>query len=328
MKHACNAGRFGAACGNNVRDDCIMKPSCIGTAAHAGRYAPSPSGDLHRGSLLAALAAFLQARAHGAPWYLRIDDVDTPRVVAGKADAIMRTLAAFGLDWDGPVLYQSQRGAYYRAALETLRGAGHLFDCGCTRREARSGPLGTEGPVYPGTCRAGLPAGRTARSQRLRVGNARRVIDDAIQGQYAQDLAADVGDFVLRRADGIIAYQLATVVDDIAQGVHEVVRGADLLSSAPRQTLLHELLGHTAPAFVHVPLLVDAQGCKLGKSTGALALDMKRRGAELVQALTWLGQKPPPQLATESVASIIDWGIAHWRLAAVPARRYITVSTA
>lgn len=295
-------------------------------ASHAGRYAPSPTGDLHKGSLLAALAAFLQARAHGAHWFMRIDDVDTLRIVPGKATDILCTLEAFGLYWDGPVLYQSQRSKAYADTLARLRADGQVFDCGCTRREARAGPPGPEGPVYPGTCRAGLPAGREPRSIRVRVGQHHIVVADHIQGDYAQNLGADVGDFIVRRADGIVAYQLATVVDDIEQGVHEVVRGADLLSSAPRQVLLHGLLGHARPAFAHVPILMDAQGCKLGKSNGALVLDANRRGAELVQALTWLGQQPPAGLAGESVDRIIDWGITHWRLSAVPARAAIVTS--
>lgn len=302
-----------------------MKPNHGGAVGHAGRYAPSPTGDLHKGSLLAALAAFLQARAHDAPWCMRIDDVDALRTVPGKAAQILHTLTAFGLYWDGPVLYQSQRSKAYADTLARLRAAGHVFDCGCTRREAQTGPQGCEGPVYPGTCRDGLPAGREPRSIRLRVAQNHIVVTDAIQGDYEQNLATAVGDFIVRRADGIVAYQLATVVDDIEQGVTEVVRGADLLSSAPRQLLLHRLLGHAAPAFVHVPMLVDAQGRKLGKSNGALALDRYKRGIELVEALMLLGQTPPVELAAEPVERIIEWGIRHWHLDAVPARVMIGI---
>lgn len=295
---------------------------------HAGRYAPSPTGDLHHGSLLAALASFLQARAHGAPWYMRIDDIDAPRVIPGKAADILRTLEAFGLYWDGPVLYQSRRREAYRAALAQLRAAGHVFDCGCSRREAQTGPPGVEGPIYSGTCRDGIAPGREPRSIRARVGQACIAVNDGIQDSYTQDLAADIGDFIVRRADGIVAYQLATVVDDAEQGVTEVVRGADLLSSTPRQVLLQRCLGYAEPAYAHVPLLVDGDGHKLGKSNGALALDATRRGTELVQVLDWLGQQPPPTLAAAAVEDVIDWAIAHWRLEAVPARRCVIVATA
>jgi len=297
-----------------------------GPSGHIGRYAPSPNGPLHRGSLLAALASFLQARAHGARWHVRIDDLDTPRVVPGAAADILRTLERFGLYWDGAVMYQSQRAAAYADVLHRLRAQGDVFDCGCSRRETRTGPLGLEGPIYPGTCRHGLPAGRHPRSLRARVGAAPIIVVDRIQGRYAQNLAADVGDFVLRRADGIVAYQLATVVDDAAQGITEVVRGADLLSSTPRQMFLHRTLGQSPPAYAHLPLLLDARGCKLGKSNGALALDPAHRSRELVTVLDLLGQAPPAGLAGATVEQIITWAIAHWTIAAVPSRRAVTAT--
>lgn len=294
-------------------------------AVHAGRYAPSPTGDLHKGSLLAALAAFFQARSHKAPWYMRVDDLDTPRVIPGKSLEILNTLEAFGLHWDGAVLYQSRRNSIYEDVIARLNKGNYLFDCGCTRREARAGPYGPEGPIYPGTCRYGLPAGRAPRSVRIKVGDATVAVTDGIQGHYSQCLAADIGDFVLRRADGIVAYQLATVVDDAAQGVAEVVRGADLMSSTPRQIFLNEALGHARLTYAHVPILVDRRGRKLGKSNGALALDRNRRSNELVEALMLLGQTPPQGLAAESIDRIIEWGIDHWQLEAVPARTCINV---
>lgn len=302
-----------------------MTPKFGARHAHAGRYAPSPTGELHKGSLLAALASFLQAKAHGAPWYMRIDDLDTPRMVSGAASRILRTLEAFGLCWDGPVLYQSQRHSAYVEALARLRAQGRLFDCGCTRREAQTGPPGLDGPIYPGTCRAGLPAGREPRSMRVVVDDKPVVIADRIQGRYQQNLATDIGDFVVRRADGIVAYQLATVVDDAAQGVAEVVRGADLLSSTPRQLFLGRALGYAEHSYAHVPLLVDEQGQKLGKSNGSLALNARRRGDELVAALSSLGQGPLPELAVEPIERIIEWAIEHWSVAAVPAQRCIGV---
>lgn len=256
---------------------------------------------------------------------MRIDDLDSPRVVPGKAVVILDTLEAFGLYWDGPVLYQSQRHREYEQALALLRSRRYLFDCGCTRRQAQTGAQGLEGPVYPGTCRDGMPDGRAPRSVRMRVGDNRVALVDGIQGEYSQNLATDIGDFVVRRADGIIAYQLATVVDDAAQDVTEVVRGADLLSSTPRQILLNRALSQARPNYAHVPLLQDEQGRKLGKSNGSLALDRTQRGPELVRALALLGQQPPADLAGEPVDRIIQWGITHWCLAAVPRQICLTV---
>lgn len=297
-----------------------MNQSGSNLSAYTGRYAPSPTGDLHRGSLVAALASFLQARAQGASWVMRMDDLDTPRVVPGAASRILHALEAYGLYWDGPVMYQSTRGAAYVEAIRYLRSRARVFDCGCTRRQAQCGPPGLEGPVYPGTCRNGIPGGREPRSVRMRVADVTITLMDRVQGHYTQDLASEIGDFVLRRADSIVAYQLATVVDDAAQGVTEVVRGADLLSSTPRQMFLHDALGQPQPAYMHVPVLVDARGRKLGKSNGALALDKAERGRELVRALELLGQGPVDGLAQAPVAQIIEWAIDHWDAGAVPSR--------
>lgn len=295
------------------------------THPHTGRYAPSPTGPLHKGSLVAALASFLQARAHGAAWKMRIDDLDAPRVLPGAASHILRTLEQFGLHWDGPVIYQSRRGSAYAAAIKRLWARRCVFDCGCTRQEARTGPMGEEGPIYPGTCRNGIPQGRSPRSLRAMVDDAEIGFTDRIQGFCRQNLARDIGDFVVRRADGLVAYQLATVVDDAAQQVGEVVRGADLLSSTPRQMLLQMALGQNTPAYAHVPLLLDSDGRKLGKSNGALALDARNRGRELTDALTLLGQKPVPGLEGESIDRIVVWAVVNWRLPVVPRQPCITV---
>lgn len=285
-----------------------------------GRYAPSPTGPLHFGSLIAALASFCQARGQGGLWLLRIDDLDRPRVVLGADRDILETLAAFGLHHDGPVLYQSGRSLAYDGAIACLREKALAFDCGCTRREAQSGPQGSEGPIYPGTCRDGLSAGRSARSVRLRVDSEVVEVSDRFQGRYTQNLETDIGDFVIRRADGIAAYQLATVVDDVEQGVTDVVRGADLLSSTPRQIRIHRCLGLPVPTYGHVPVIVDAAGEKLGKSTGALALDPSMRQAQLVECLALLGQAPPESLVSRSVAGVIRWAIDNWEPGAVPSR--------
>lgn len=283
-----------------------------------GRYAPSPTGPLHLGSLFAALASYLDARSRGGRWLLRIDDLDTPRVVPGAAERLIDTLAAYGLESDDEPLYQNDRRQAYRSAIEQLCRDGRAFACGCTRREARAGPIGPEGPIYPGTCRNGLPAGREARSIRSRVTPGRLHLSDRVQGAITQDLSEAVGDFVIRRADGIAAYQLATVVDDAFQGVTEVVRGADLLYSTPRQIYLQRSQGLAEPGYAHVPVLVDANGRKLSKSNGALALSPTRRAMDLCRCLKWLGQTPCDGLEKASVADVMAWAIEHWQPALIP----------
>lgn len=287
--------------------------------AHAsGRFAPTPSGELHLGSLLAAVGSYLAARHVGARWLLRMDDLDPPRVVPGAADAILRSLEAHGLLWDGEVLWQSQRGEAYRAALDRLRDAGLVYRCACTRRElAAIARAGVDGPVYPGTCRGGLPPGREARAWRLRVPDAQVSFHDAVQGDCRQNLARDVGDFVLQRADGLIAYQLATVVDDAFQGVTQVVRGVDLLASTPRQIHLQGCLGLPQPDYAHLPLLVNAAGLKLGKQTGAAALDLRAASANLRRILAVLGLPLPQNLLGAPPAELLRWATPRWDTASL-----------
>lgn len=266
---------------------------------YVGRFAPSPSGPLHLGSLVAALASWLDARAHQGRWLLRIEDVDFPRTVPGAAQTIMDQLRAVGLDWDGDILWQSQRGAAYQQAFDFLAQRGWVYGCGCTRREIADSALrGIAGPTegerpYPGTCRHGLPAGRQARAWRLRVPDGTETFEDRWLGPQQQHVAQTVGDFVLRRADGLWAYQLAVVVDDAAQGVTDIVRGADLLSSTARQRLLARLLDAEPPRVMHVPLITDpSSGLKLSKQNGAAALDTTQPLAMLTQAWRALGFAP------------------------------------
>lgn len=246
--------------------------------AYVGRFAPSPTGPLHQGSLVAAVASYLDARAHGGRWLVRIEDVDEGRSVAGAAEGALALLHRLGMQWDGEVVWQSRRKHLYEAAAEKI--AAHTYPCGCNRREIADSRLGT-GPdgaaIYPGTCRAGLAPGRTMRSLRVRVpdaiGNADCIgFDDRLAGHLEQHLARDSGDFVLKRADGYWAYQLAVVVDDAEQGVTDVVRGADLIDSTPRQIYLQRLLGVPTPRYLHVPVLRNAAGEKLSKQTGASAV--------------------------------------------------------
>jgi glutamyl-Q tRNA(Asp) synthetase len=272
-----------------------------------GRFAPSPSGPLHFGSLVAALASWLDARAAGGRWLVRIEDLDRPRVQPGAADEILRTLDRLGLYWDGEVVFQSTRGALYEAALSRL---GNTYLCGCSRREIADSAvsLAADGAqVYPGTCRAGLPAGKNARALRVR---AQGMISfaDRVQGELSQDLEREVGDFVLRRADGQFAYQLAVVVDDADQKITDVVRGADLLDSTPRQIYLQRLLDLATPRYLHVPVALDARGEKLSKHAGARPIDRE----DLQRALRFLGQPASATLAD---------AVRSWNPAPVPARR-------
>ena len=240
-----------------------------------GRFAPSPTGPLHLGSLVAAMASWLDVRAQGGRWLVRIEDLDRPREIAGAADHIVATLATLGFRWDEPVVRQSERLSLYDAAFARLRDANLVYPCGCSRREIDHAGQDANDPraVYPGTCRNGLAAGRSPRAWRMRVPADEATFEDRAFGVVRQDLARDVGDFVVRRADGQWAYQLAVVVDDAAQGVTDVVRGADLLDSTPRQRLLQDALHLPRPRTLHVPLVLDAQGNKLSKGTAATALD-------------------------------------------------------
>ncbi len=292
--------------------------------ATIGRFAPSPTGPLHAGSLVAAVASFLDARAAGGRWLVRMEDLDRPRCEAGAADTILRQLEAYGLHWDGAVLVQSQRDDAYAAALATLQASGAAYPCACSRRQLAQAPRSHEGEIiYPGTCRNGLPAGAIARAWRVRVPDVSARFHDRIHGDLQQNLARDVGDFIVRRADGLFAYQLAVVVDDAYQGVTHVVRGADLLWNTPRQIYLQSLLGLPTPAYAHVPLITNTAGQKLSKQTRAPALPASGQGAMLAQALAALGHPPPPGLSEARAAELLAWASAHWRIENVPTQARI-----
>jgi glutamyl-Q tRNA(Asp) synthetase len=289
------------------------------TPVYRGRFAPSPTGPLHFGSLVAAAGSFLEARKRGGEWRLRMEDVDMPRCSKAAADEILRTLEACGFAWDGPVVWQSRCGDAYAAALERLKAAGRVFACACTRRELADSAIASDGAaIYPGTCRQGLPAGRPARAWRLRVGDARIGFDDAIQGRTDSDLAFDAGDFILRRADGLFAYQLAVVVDDAAAGITHIVRGADLLASTARQIFLQQCLGLQTPVYAHLPVAVNTAGEKLSKQTRAAPVDGAHPGPALFAALEFLGQRPPPELSGATLSELWAWAQAHWQLTRVP----------
>lgn len=313
-------------------------PTLIGPAlgipapgTYRGRFAPSPTGPLHFGSLLAAVGSYLDARAHNGEWLLRIEDLDPLRTMPGAADQILRTLEGFGFAWDGPVVTQSRRLDLYQAALARLQIDGEVYPCACSRRDIEA--LATQdsvdgGRVYPGTCRAGGQAGNGARNVahawRLRVADCEITFDDRIQGTQRQNLKRDIGDFVLGRADGQFAYQLAVVVDDARQGINAVVRGADLLDSTPRQIWLQQRLALPTPSYAHLPVATNAAGEKLSKQTLAAAVDPANAVALLCAALRFLGQKIPAELLAPSSAVLPlaeFWPLARaaWSLADVPA---------
>lgn len=294
-----------------------MKSStAIGTIATdnrrtTGRFAPSPTGPLHLGSLVTALGSCLDARTQGGRWLLRIEDLDAARTVPSMTDGILRTLEAFGFEWEGPVLRQSSRVETYRAALELLRARAHTYECSCSRRDL--GDASGELHPYPGTCRNG-PTRPGPTAIRFRIPAGRLAFEDHFQGRQDHDLET-VGDVVIRRRDGIFAYHLAVVVDDAAQGVTRIVRGADLLASTPWQIALGDALGHPCPDYGHLPLVTAADGSKLAKSRHSLPLDREAAPALLWQALCLLRQRPPRELAEASVGGIWRWALAHWTAA-------------
>ncbi len=293
-------------------------------SAVTGRFAPSPTGPLHFGSLVAAAGSWLFARAVGGRWLVRLEDLDTPRVVPGAADEILAVLRRYGLEWDGAVVRQSERTSLYDAAMSTLRDRDLIYECACSRTDiqrAASAPLGAE-PRYPGTCVGGLPAGRAARAIRFRAPDLAIAFDDRIAGHVEENVAEVTGDFVIKRVNGPYAYQLAVVVDDAEQGVTQVVRGADLLRSTARQIALQRALDLPTPEYGHLPLVVAPDGSKLGKRDGALplpSLDDRRVRTTLAAALHILGieadsmrdaldQFDPQRIPREPVAGVLWYG--------------------
>ena len=284
-----------------------------------GRFAPTPSGALHFGSLVAALGSYCAARSQQGRWLLRIEDVDTPRVVTGASDQILRDLEAFGFDWDGEVAYQSSRFEEYHLALDKLLRQGDCFACECSRRTLReqcvaSGPLGQ---IYPGNCRDKcLP--ESGHSIRMSTANAGGIgFQDRVYGWFSLALETQVGDFVLRRSDNIYAYHLAVVVDDELQGIDQVVRGADLLENTCLHIYLQHRLGFATPDYLHLPLVNNADGVKLSKQTGATPLDHANAPRLLLAALRHLEQRPPAELEHETPLKILQWSVNNWRPASI-----------
>jgi len=280
---------------------------------YRGRFAPSPTGELHLGTLLAAIGSYLQARTQNGEWLMRIEDVDTTRRVDGASDQLLRALEGFGFEWDGKVIYQSQRTELYESALETLLQKDLIYPCTCSRKQ-----LSSEGPVYAGHCRHYRLPLNEEHALRIQVQDQRINFNDHVIGKYQQQLSSECGDFIIKRRDGLFAYQLAVVVDDAEQGINEVVRGVDLLDSTPRQIYLQQQLGYSQPEYLHLPLLIDEQGHKLGKSTGAAALDLKYPVTSLHTALSLLGQQPPEELTKDNLNNLWQWALQYWNIKLIP----------
>ncbi len=274
-----------------------------------GRFAPSPTGPLHLGSLYTALASFLQARSQQGRWLLRIDDLDTPRNIKGATDAILKTLEAFGLLWDDEVYYQSRHIDVYNGVISDLQRSGLIYPCTCSRKT-----LATDGgtDIYPGICRDRQAPPDEPHALRVKVDNRSIAFQDELQGLISHKLAEQDGDFIVKRKDNIIAYQFAVVIDDDLQHVNHIVRGYDLLDETPKQIYLQQLLGLSAPRYMHVPVIVDEQGYKLSKQTQATAVDLKAPQRVIFELLRLLKQNPPVELQQAPAADLLDWAIEHW----------------
>jgi glutamyl-Q tRNA(Asp) synthetase len=306
--------------GTTATDSPAATPD-IETAAYVGRFAPSPTGSLHLGSLVAALGSYVDARYQRGRWQLRMEDLDTPRVIRGCADDILRTLELFGFEWDGAVTWQSRQMDRYAAALADLRAGNFTFECGCSRRLRAE----NEDRGYPGTCRD-KPLSAPPTATRFRIDERQTVtIEDRFQGPCEFELRT-MGDVVVRRRDGIFAYQLAVVVDDAAEGITHVVRGADLLASTAWQVCLQRALHLATPSYAHLPLIVEPDGAKLAKSRRSVPIDGRESAPLLLSALRLLRQHPPPGLELEAPRAILEWSIGHWNPAAFRATRAIPAS--
>ncbi|MFD1259538.1 tRNA glutamyl-Q(34) synthetase GluQRS [Entomomonas asaccharolytica] len=286
---------------------------------YIGRFAPTPSGGLHLGSLVAALASYLDAKAANGQWLIRIEDIDPPREVAGATDNILRTLEAYGFEWDGEILYQSNRLATYQSVIDRLLSNGLAYACTCSRKQLE------DYSIYPNFCRDALKPCIDA-AIRIRVPELIYQFNDRVQGKFSQHLGREVGDFIVKRRDGFFAYQLAVVLDDAEQGITDIVRGADLLDSTPRQLYLQELLGFSKPNYLHVPILLDENGHKLSKTQCSPILPIKQASQLLITALEILGQPIETNFYQETPKNILNYAVSNWCVDFIPKQQKITVS--
>jgi glutamyl-Q tRNA(Asp) synthetase len=290
----------------------IALMTAIASPAYIGRFAPTPSGHLHFGSLVAALASYLDARSVGGRWLVRMEDLDPPREEPGAQAAILKALESYGFEWDGDMVRQSDRHAAYDEVINRLLNQGLAYACTCSRKQ-----LEPYHGIYPGFCR-NAGHGTENAAIRLRVPELEYHFIDRVQGEFRQHLGREVGDFVIRRRDGLYAYQLAVVLDDAWQGITDIVRGADLLDSTPRQLYLQELLGLPQPRYLHIPLITQPDGHKLGKSYRSPPLTEDQATPLLLRALRALGHKPATELNDATPRQVLNWGITHWDASLIP----------
>lgn len=287
--------------------------------SYRGRFAPSPTGPLHFGSLVAAIGSYLDAKFNQGKWLVRIEDIDSQREVPGAVSEILFVLESLGMEWDEEVIFQSRRLEAYQDALNRLEKQNLIYPCTCSRKEiADSSIIGLSGPVYPGTCLKNPSLSDKAYSLRIQTNENEIQFQDVLRGSYVQELKREIGDFALRRADGIYAYQLAVVVDDAEQGITHIVRGADLLDSTPRQIFLQRLLGYSTPRYMHLPVVTHATGEKLSKQTNAEPIDIAHALPQLVKALCFLGQKPPAAILEGDISSFWQWARENWQVNLIP----------
>jgi len=288
-------------------------------SGYIGRFAPTSSGPLHFGSVIAALGSYLQARQKQGEWLVRIEDIDQPRIIPGADKIILEQLESLGLLWDGEIVYQTRRIPLYQSALEKLEALDLTFPCACTRKQTANKP-------YPGTCRNGVGHGLIGRSIRIRTEDHEIAVNDLLQGYYSQSLESDIGDFVIKRTDGLFAYHLAVIVDDAEQNINEIVRGADLLDSTPRQIYLQKLLGLSVPDYLHLPVAINEDGSKVSKQSKAEAIDTNQPCHVLFKALEFLGQCPPREAFDSDHESLLNWSIQNWDVNSLPKQKEITIN--
>ena len=286
---------------------------------YIGRFAPSPTGPVHLGTLIAAVGSYLQAKKNRGKWLIRMEDVDTTRTVRGSDSEILNTLEAFGFEWNGEILYQSKQTEHYEYALEQLKLLSLVFPCSCSRKQLAN----SNSQIYPGTCRSRQLPETGEHALRILAQDITIEFNDIVMGKQSQNMEQQCGDFVIKRRDGLFAYQLAVVVDDALQNITEIVRGSDLLDSTPRQIYLQQLLAYPTPDYCHLPLAVDSDGNKISKSEGATKVDIKNREKLMCDVLDFLGQNAPADLSASNINDIWSWAEEHWDVTHVPSKTHI-----
>ena len=290
-----------------------MTNNSLPTKNYRGRFAPSPTGPLHFGSLVTAVGSYLEAKSRNGEWLVRIENQDKPREAPNASDQILRSLEVLGMEWDHKIIYQYNRNETYENVLSLLNNLGLTYSCVCTRKEiADSSISGVSGQIYPGTCRNNGYNKDRSGSIRIRTNNNIIEFTDTLYGHISQKIENEIGDFILRRSDKIYSYQLAVVVDDAAQNITNIVRGADLLDSTPRQIYLQQALGYTIPAYMHLPVVMNKQGMKLSKQNKAAYIDLSSPIKQLIKAINFLGQEPPIDLSESNISSFWEWAIQNW----------------